>query len=75
MISTVELSFSQQNLKKLERKVLNLIGDKFLLKQAQGNMIKSLQQKDSELQILTDSFNTVKSHLMTMHSSFTILKP
>ena len=68
MISEVELIDQQQSIKQLERKVLNLIGDKFLLKQSQGNLVKSLQQKDYEIQVLTDSCTRVRNHLVTIHS-------
>ncbi|OMJ76721.1 hypothetical protein SteCoe_23834 [Stentor coeruleus] len=70
IISTVELNEYQQSLKHLERKVLNLIGDKFLLKQSQGNLLKSLQQKETEIQTLTDSFASVRNHLITLSTQF-----
>ena len=75
MISQVEHNNQQQSLKILERKVLTLISDKFLLKQTQGNLITTLQQKEAEIQILTDSFANVRSHLMTLNFQTTLINP
>ena len=75
MISSIEINNQQQSLKHLEKKVLNLISEKFLLKQTQGNLIRSLQKKDNEIQTLTDSFSSVRSHLMTLNSQRIIINP
>jgi hypothetical protein len=66
LVSRVEVADYQHSLKHLEHKVINLIGDKFLLKQSQGNLIKSLQQKENEISNLTSSFETVKRQIRSL---------
>lgn len=68
LISKVELMSHQEVLSELERKVINLIGDKFLLKQTQGNLVRSLQQKELEIQTLNESFIGVNKHLQILNT-------
>ena len=68
MISEIDLRNQKQSIEQLERKVLNLIGDKFLHKQSQGNLVKALRQKDYKIQLLTDRCTRVRNHLFTIHS-------
>jgi hypothetical protein len=68
LVSKVELFSHQTVLTELEKKVVNLIGDKFLLKQTQGNLVRSLQQKDQEIQALNESFTSVNKHLQVLNT-------
>lgn len=68
LVSKVELLNHQQVLSSLEKKVINLIGDKFLLKQTQGNLIKSIQKKDNEILSLNNSFKDINKYLQVLNS-------
>lgn len=75
MISQLETDQQENIVKQLELQVLNLRGDKFILKQSQGKLLKTLQQKDLEIQNLTDNFACVRGHLLALHSQVTLANP
>jgi Rab-GTPase-TBC domain len=75
MISTVQVMDQQKSLKKYKKNLRVLNGEKFLLKQSQGNLIKSIQQKDKEIKVLTESLTSIKNHLMTLNSNFNTISP